>query len=150
MADPLNLQILNALKLRLDDISVANGYNTDPTVVLGVQPVNADQIATGPVISIFDLTDDVEFSNMLDTNQITQRVEVEAVVRYGADSTAQKLSYLWQDINRAIFQPDRTLGGLALDVLRGTRAFVYPQPGGETVAVQQTVNVEYIETYGNP
>ena len=150
MPDPVSLQILDAIKARVDEISTANGYNTNPTVVRGVQPVNPDQSSSGPVISMYELQDQPEEATLLNQNLITLSIEVEGVVQFNDNATSEKLSYLWQDINRAVFQADTTLGGLALGVLRGPRSFQYPQPGGETVAVQQTVNVQYLETYGNP
>lgn len=151
MADPMPLQILTALRDRLDGISVGAGYNTNPQIVMGLQPVNADQLDDGPVITLYETddepTDDETFGQVL---TVRLSIVIEGMVRFGAESTAEKLSRLWQDINRAAFQADTTLGGLALGVFRGPRNFEYPQQGGETVAVRQIVNVHYLETYGNP
>lgn len=151
MADPVALQILKALKTRLDTISVANGYNYDPSVVLGLQQINDDQMSA-PIIHIYETDDDATGdARLYEAQVIDLRVEVQAHMRLGALVKADALAYLWQDIMRAVFDvTDTTLGGLALTVLRGPKQYVYPQPGGETVAVNQRVDVRYLETYGEP
>jgi hypothetical protein len=154
MADPMPLQILDAIEGRLQGISVAAGYNTDAgaTVRQGIAPINPDELDCGPVVAVYETQDQPSDDETLQAQAvIVLTVIVEAQVRYGQDSSAQALSYLWQDLNRAVFQPDdTTLGGLVLAVMRGPRDFEYPPAGGETVAVRQAVNVQYVETYGTP
>lgn len=154
MANTIAYQILTAIQARLNQISVANGYNNDldETVTLGVKNFNPDQLTTAPVVSVYEVNDAPEEEGTLQgQNLITLTIEIEAVVKYDNTMAALKINQLWQDINRAVYQVGgSTLGGLALAVLRGPRSFVYPQPGGDTVAVNQTVSVQYLETYGNP
>ena len=151
MANPVSYQILEAIKTRLDAISTVGGFNSDPEIVLGVQEVNPDQIDAGPVITVYELGDEPEGDGQICGNMlINMQVVVSGFVKFGDDDTSLKMALLWQDIMRSVFLTDVTLGGLAVSIWRGGRQFNYPQPGGETVAVQQTVNVNYLETYGNP
>jgi len=151
VADTVALQALQAIKTRLDAISTGSGYNTDPTVIMGVQPINPDQLNSGPVVTVFELRDDPTDELQLTGAQVIDlTIVVEGQMQFGATSTPQALSELWQDISQAVFLDDTTLGGLVLAVNRGPREFEYPQPGGNTIAVRQAVNVRYLETYGNP
>lgn len=151
MADPIALQIVKAVKTRLEAISIAGGFNTDPSVLRGVQVVNFDQTSDDPVISVYDDSDDpTEEQNVCQETIINLSLMIEGVQRVGNDVPGDVITYLWQDILRSILLPDSTLGGLCLSIQRGPREFIYPQEGGETVAVRQTVNILYQETYGNP
>ena len=151
MANPISYQILAAIKTRLDAISTGSGFNTDPEIVLGVREVNPDQLDAGPVVTVYEVGDEPQEDAQLCGDMIiNMQIVVEGVVRYGATNTSLKMAQLWQDIIRAVFLSDVTLGGLAVAIWRGSREFNYPEPGGETVAVRQTVNVNFLETYGNP
>jgi hypothetical protein len=151
VAETIAYQILQAIAARLRNISTAGGYNTDPAVLVGVQPVNPDQVEAGPIIVAYELRDQPANEQQVDGDQAVQlTIVVEAVVEYGAAATALMLSQVWQDIMRSVFTTDSTLGGLALSVQRGQREYEYPSPGGNTVAVRQAVTVVYWETYGNP
>lgn len=154
MADPVSLQVLEAIKTRLESISVAGGYNTTPAVVrLGTQTANPDELAVGPVISVFDLGDSAQRSGHLGSHD--SRIDMVAIVDAaqvytGAESTAA-LHYLSQDIHRAVFlSADTRLSGLALTVERGDRTVIYPDAGGNLIGVRQEVRITYLETYGNP
>jgi hypothetical protein len=154
MADPISLQILEAIRYRLTKISVAAGYNTTPcSVRLGTQSVLPEDVADGPVISVFDLGDSAERSGHLGSHD--SRIEIVAVVEgvqvnNGAEAT-ESLHLLIQDIHRAVFlAADTRLSGLVLGVERGDRTVIYPDAGGNLIGVRQEVRVSYLETYGNP
>ena len=150
MANPQSYQILEAIKARLDAISTTGGFNTDPEIVLGIQPVNDDQLQNGPVITVYESGDaGPEDENFCQVMLIPMDITIEAHTRFSAN-TSLELSQLWQDIMRAVFLTDTTLGGLAATVQRGSRDFEYPTEGGQTVAVRQIVSVQYFETYGSP
>ena len=151
MANPVAYQILAAIKTRLDAISTVGGFNFDPTVKMGAQNVNPDEVAAGPVITIYELGDEPQDEAQLCGDMVVNmQIAIEGVVRYGATDTSLKMAQVWQDIMRAVFLSDVTVGGLAIAIWRGAREFNYPEPGGETVAVRQTVNVNFLETYGEP
>lgn len=155
MADPIALQIAEALELRLADILIANGYNTDAgnQVYLGFRQINPDEVASGPALLVYELDDepredDADFCQemIVDLN-----FQVEGIQAFGTDPTSEVLGLLWQDISQAVFLPaDKNLGGLALSVRRGPRTFAYPEDGAATIAVRQIVTVTYAETYGDP
>ena len=150
MADPVSLQVLDAIKTRLSAISVVVGYNNTPSVVrLGTLSANPDELADGPAISVFDLGDDPDEGDFSQTKLITQEVLIEAFIATTDDGT-EALSLLWQDISRAVFLADTTLGGIAAGVMRGPRQFSFPNDGGNVAGLRQTVVVQYFETYGNP
>lgn len=153
MADTVAYQIIEAIKTRLDVISTGNGFNTTPSaVVTGIQDPNPDELDAGPLISIYELGDAGASDDLTSCQTALIRLDVliEAHVRKGTDSEAKKLSRLWQDIARAVFLPDTTLGGISVSVIRGPRDYQYPPQGGKVVSVRQQVNVQYNEPYGNP
>ena len=154
MAKPISLQIVEAIRDRLYAIRREDGYNTDAgyCVELGVRQINPDEVDRGPIVTVYELQDApvTEDANFCQQMPIELTVNVEALVRFGQDSKAEALAYLWQDIVRSVFLADTTLGGIALSVRRGAREYVYPSPGGETVAVTQAVLILYLETYGDP
>lgn len=153
MTTPVSYRILAALEQRLQDIDPAGGYNTDAgaRVVLGVRRVNPDELDQGPVVVVYEIGDEGAADVLANGNSVVRlEIRVEAFVRFDGQASAIALAYLWQDIVRAVFLTDNTLGGLALDMQRGPREFRYPSDGGQLVAVRQAVFVHYFETYGAP
>ena len=151
MADPVALQIIKALETRLNAISVAGGYNNDVNVLRGTADVNPDQIEALPVINLYDAGDEPsEDGTLCNQTVIQQEIIIEGRKLYNAEVPGDAAAYLWQDIMRATFLDDSTLGGLCLYIARGPRDYTYPPSGGNLIAVRQTVNVIYQETYGNP
>lgn len=155
MADPIALQIAEALEARLQDILTANGYNTDAgnQVYLGYRQINPDEVASGPAILVYELNDEPreDDADFCQESIIDLNFQVEGIQAFGTDSTSEVLALLWQDIAKSVFlSANKNLGGLAISVRRGPRTFAYPEDGGATIAVQQIVTVTYAETYGAP
>jgi len=152
MSDPISLQIMHNLRDRLYAITPGGGYNTHPSIVFGMRDVNPDELSAGPVVLLYELEDEVveDLADMCQTNAIELTAVIESYSKLGQDSSPDALAYLWQDINRALFTSDTTCGGLAHSVSRGSRSYIYPSPGGETVAVRQTATILYSEPYGSP
>ena len=154
MADPIALDILEAIETRLQAITVVGGYNTDAgnQVYLGKRQVNPDEVDTGPVILVFDESDELaeEGGNVCGTEFVQMSVSVQAFMEYVAIAHTRLMHLLIQDIKRSIFLSDSTMGGICSAVLYGGREVDYPEPGGETVAVTVTVNILYFESYGAP
>ena len=150
MANPVSYQILTAIKTRLDAITTIGGFNYDPTIKLGWQNVNPDEVDAAPVITVYESGDaGPDEENFCQTMLIPMEITIEAYMRIDG-TTAEDLAKLWQDIIKAVLLTDTTLGGLAASVQRGARDYEYPTSGGQTVAVRQVVSVQYFETYGNP
>lgn len=155
MADPVAFQIAQALETRLQDILVANGYNTNAgnQVYLGFRQVNPDEVASGPALLIYETDDEPreDDEDFCQESIIDLNFQVEGIHLFEADPTSEVLALLWQDISKAVFlSADKTIGGLALSVRRGPRTFAYPEDGGATIGIQQIVTVTYAETYGDP
>lgn len=151
MADPVALQIMRAMRDRLYAINPGAGYNTAPCVILGLRAATPAELNSGPVVFLYELGDEpAEDQNFSLQQVVTLSIVIEGMIRQGTDDTSTALALLWQDISRAVFLADTTLGGLSLSVLRGGRTFEYPPAGGDTVAVRQVITVQYLETYGNP
>ena len=150
MPSPVAYQCLEAVFNRLELISTAGGFNTDPDVRLGLADVSPDEIC--PIIRVFETGDEIpdEGGDLCGTRLIDLAIEVEGIIAANESNSSQQLSLLWQDIMRSVFTADTTLGGLCISLLRGPRVFEYPQRGGQAVAVRQTAIVRYLETYGNP
>lgn len=152
MADPITLQVLSAVKTRLETINTANGFNTDPSIYLGVRRVNDNQLTSGPVISVFDIEDEPDDTTAWGDEPVhtTLSIVVEGIVD---DSNQQGLPlahYLFQDIfNAALDVDDRTLGGLVLDFGYAGRTMEYPDTGGTRIGVSVTFTALIVQTYGS-
>lgn len=155
MADPVAFQILEALRERLYVIKTADGYNTNlaQQVELVRRPVTPNDIAMCGIVQLFQESEeeDEELSSICGAEGNIMNVSVEAYMLHSNQDQTRWLSLITQDLKRALFlSTDRQLGGLAASVDRGAALHVYPEPGGETIAVRQSVIVRYIETYGTP
>lgn len=151
MANPANLSIMAALKTRLDAITTVGGYNNNPTVILGAQPVNPDELAAGPVITIYQTSDSLDEGQTICNEMfIAMDITVSGLIRFHGTAVTTKIYLLWQDIMRALLLPDTSLGGLTTDIRRGPMSITYPDPGGEVVGVSQDFVAYYFETYGSP
>lgn len=155
MADSIALQVLDELISRVRKIEISSGYNTDigKDAELGKRnPTPMEGILNNHAF-VFDIseTDDEELSNICGGYGVALECKVEVYASYLDDDAIRVIHRMAQDIKRSVFlATDRTMGGLVADVVKGDRLVAYPEPGGETVAVQQTVIVRYIEPYGNP
>lgn len=151
MADPIALQIVDAIRDRLELITLANGYNTEPTVLaVGQQPALSEHFDTDYVVSLFEQPDTPDAGDLQSKTLVTMQVVVEGAAKFGESDENTILYRLWQDICKAVFKPDTTLGGLAAGITRGPKGFVYSQSGEGVTGVRQVVNVQYFETFGNP
>jgi len=157
MADPISLQILKALEIRCQSILISNGFNTDAgnQVYLGKRQVNPDEVESGPVLLLFDESDEI------DTEQVTtcikyvvaMDVTIQVHMEYDANDHTELLHKLVQDIKKAIFNAINPLDGMpsnCLSIMPGNRRVIYPSNGGDVLAARQGVQIQYVEDYGNP
>lgn len=151
MADPVTLQVLDAIKTRLDTISTVGGFNTDPTVYLGVRDINRDQMSV-PVIQLYDTDDepDEETAYGDDPCHSNMRIIVEGIIEDDSSQGLDLAHLLFQDIyNSALDVTDRTLGGLSLDFGYAGRSIRYPENGGGKYAVRVEFTALIQMPYGN-
>lgn len=153
VSNPLPLQIVNALKTRLQAISYANGDTFEPAVRLGLAEVDPNDLAIEPLIQLYDDGDEVREPETFAHNPIVEliiNVDLQAKRESDVDVTTQLLRFT-AALKAALFDiSDTTLAGLALDVAQGNRAVSYPESGESFLLVQQQVRVLYLDTYGAP
>jgi len=140
MTNPVTYQVLDAIQTRLEAITVANGYNTNAgnQVHLGMRKANPDDVDTGPVLNIYDTSDEADETTGWGAEPIhtTMRINVDSFIRYVDAEVTLTAHLLFQDIfNATLNVADRTLSGLALDFGYSGRTVEYPEPGGDTVSV---------------
>ena len=152
MADPISLQVLDAVKTRLETISTASGFNTDPEIHLGVRRINDDQLASGPVIHLYDVEDEIEDETAWGDEEVRlqMRIMIEGVQDDESEGRLDTAHLLYQDIYNAVLDvTDRTLGGLTLDFGYANRQMEYPDSGGRRIAVRVEVTALIQQPYGN-
>jgi len=125
VADPIAKQIVEAVRDRLYAIKPGAGYNTNPVVLpIGQQPALREHLDNNYVIGLWEQADSVDEARLNGNNLITQNIVIEGTAKRSQDLTEfDELHLLWQDIAKAVFTSDATLGGLALAVFRGPRVW---------------------------
>lgn len=144
-------QIVEALRDRLYAIKASDGFNTTPTVLpIGTQPALSEHFETDYVISLFEQPDQPADEQTCGDAIVSLQVVIEGAAKFCDLDEYATLNMLWQDIAKAVFLSDASIGGLALAITRGPKGFVYSQAGEGITGIRQVVNVQYLETYGNP
>lgn len=148
MADPISLQVVEAIAARLGEIATASGYHTDVTeVVTGMTWLGPDQDAVLGVTS----PQSQEQINKYPRVTAQQTVQVEGHRRHTGSNVERLAHELIADIKRAALrESDRTLGGLCMSVDPIGWGVMYPEDGEEYVTVQVGFSIRYHETYGRP
>lgn len=153
MSDPVSWQVLDAIRDRLEGIYPDAGYNTDvgDRVNIGKRQVNPDQLDIGPVVNVYDTSDEPDESTVWGAEPVhaTMTVMVDAFIR-DFDMEGTKLAHLVaQDIFNAVLDStDLTLGGLALDLGYAGRTTEYPEGGGDTIMVSMEFTTLLLMPYG--
>jgi hypothetical protein len=146
------LEILQAIKTRLEAITIANGYNT-----------NAGQAIYMTDLPVLGPTDPDEALNLTigDDEVLYQGVnvaaalpiEIQAIARQGQESVVA-LENILGDIKTAVELEDMTLGGLLVEdpraIERGQTRVLPRVEGSEYVGVGITYAVTYQESWGAP
>ncbi len=150
MPDPRRLQVLSATKTRFQTITVSNGYNTNAgqRVYHGV-PHTKDDGDPWIVMSTPEPADYVEAAQ--NHRHVEMPVMVEAAMK-PADPANPLASaeLLLGDLEKAIFLVDRTLGGLAKNVVSNRAGTRDREDGGELVGAFVEFRVVYTDKYGDP
>lgn len=154
MSNPVSYQVLDALRTRLQAISLDGGFNTDAgeRVYLGKRRINPDQLDIGPAINIYDTEDEVDEETAAwdESVRATMTIMVDAFIR-DVDGEGTELAHLViQDIfNAALSATDLTLSGVALDLGYAGRTIEYPEVGGDTIAISMEFSSLIDLPYGN-
>lgn len=151
LSSPVSLQILEAIRDRVETITRANGYMFDPDVRIGSHAISATDLDDGPVLCVYDLgSDPQDPESFAHDHLIEMQILVEGFIARDEYNDTASLHQLDAAIKKAVFTTDTTLGGLAMDVLQGGRRVKYPDSGERFLAVQQQIRVLYLDTYGEP
>jgi hypothetical protein len=158
-ADTQRQKIAAALKARAQAITVAAGFNTDAGLhvthgyrrpALGDALPRVAMITAGEVPAV-ESQDDVLVRNPWPIAFVAT-AEVAADDEDALDTAEQLLA----DLKRAIFLPDRTLGGLLSanqeigDIKVGAEDTADREPGGTFVEAGVVALVSFLESYGAP
>lgn len=144
------LNAISVLIARLQRIHPTNGYRTDTGLRVSTIERSTDpQADTLPRITVFSGDEQAEELTMR-RYRCRRDIFIEAALQPGAqDDPVEQLEYLIEDIQRAIEQPDTTLGNL-VHVLsyQDMQAPEPPQEGGEIGYLRIRYAIEYDRSYG--
>ena len=137
----------DAIITRLQDILIANGYNTDAgnQVYSGVRFFNDD--TTFPVVTVFS-GDEVVEKLTYDSYRSERAVNIEAYVKDASTPTGS-IEDMIEDIQHAVELADTSLGGL-VEVLdyTGVEEIEMPESGSDLAGVRVTYLFTYQREYG--
>lgn len=156
MGDSRRLRILEALKGRLEAITVGNGFHSDA----GARLYFGELPKLGPhdppaVLAMIPKEDVVGAA--LNNIPITLPVDIFALLKPDVDEPWVTVEELLADIKTAVELEDRTLGGLLTGgrdnpggLVRGTTEVFPRQSGAEVVGASITYGCPYAEAWGFP
>lgn len=142
---------LATLLPRLQAISVANGYATDPADVL-FGPVPLDETASLPLIRLHWVSSDPESAV---PHAPHQKVRLNFLIE--GEGSAAPVDFITScdalagDIKRAVFgDVTRDLEGRAIDVRFDGQQFIPPDPGTSTYLVRVAGSFTYVDHFNAP
>jgi len=142
--------ILEALKARVEEITVEHGFETDAglTVFLGETPaLGPDDSTTAIAIVIGEEDPRYQGAKFL----IRLPLAIQAIARADLDQPWLAVEDVIGDIKRAVELEDRTLGGLVKsDLERGSVQALEREPGSTTVGAEVVYFAIYSEGWGIP
>ena len=142
--------ILEAFRDRVQDITVATGYQTDAgkTVLLGEVP---DLGPDDPDVAIAILPNDDEVKYVGANVSIKLPVLIAAIAKASIPQPWVAIEAVLADIKRAVELEDRTLDGLVQNRFeRGSTRPAPRVPGSLTVAATIQYTAPYVEAWGRP
>lgn len=137
-------KVINELIARLEEISIANGYETDWTGdVQDEDPaLYFDEHTPLPCMGIRNLSDRVTGQSRGATMQ-TRTVEIVAYLERGEATRARQDSLL-QDIYRTIFRPESIkLNGLAVEIEAGEAQLDDVDLGSKIIPIYLPITLTY-------
>lgn len=140
----LSTRVIDLLILRLEDIAVANGYETDlPGNVQDEDPaLYFDEHTPLPCIGIRNLSDRVTAQSRGVTLQ-ARTVEIVAYLERGEHARARQDALL-QDIYRTVFRPEGIkLDGLAVEIEAGEAQLDDVELGSKIIPIYLPITVTY-------
>lgn len=150
MGDTRRQVILAALRIRLQAIHVADGYQTDAgdAVVIGEAPqLGPDDSDVAIALMVQD--DDIQYQGE-NVNALLP-IEIQAVAKVDLERPWWTAEMVLGDIKRAIEVDDRTLAGVVpRRIQRGRTRIKDREAGSSTVGIGVTYIAPYLEAWGRP
>lgn len=143
-------QIVEALKARLEAITIANGFDTNvgTTIYVGESPdLGPDDADTAIAIVVGDEEPQFQGEHVY----LELPISIQAIAKANLDESWLNVEAVIGDIKRAVELADRTLGGLVKrQIVRGPVRALHREPGNTTVGASVTYIAPFTEVWGSP
>lgn len=157
MADSRRLQIIEALKARVEQITTANGFNTDAGEHVFVNELPTFGKDDPPVAIVMLVREDHIGDLQLGNIPLILPIDFVALAAPTLDEPWKAVEQVLADIKTAIELEDRSLGGLLTGgrnnpegLMRGTTEPFYRQNGSEVAGTLITYAATYAEAWSAP
>lgn len=150
MADPIELQIVQAIRSRLANISVANGYHTDAGANVCLGRVLDEAVDEFPALVVWLVEPNAPGDTRAGNVRRSLPVLVEGYVRVEEDDPLEATLKLARDIKAAVYQLDDLVlveGAGVGDLELGADEHFPPDPGSDIATAQVTLSVPYVEKF---
>ena len=151
MAETIRQQIINAVIAALEEISIANGYETDIGTTVEDWPVNLQGTYDAnelPVIGVFDV-DNTTSREQLRAQKVKRELTIQARCYLKSTTPASECRKVLGDLEKALWQ-DETWGGLAVATMPSREGPDIKAESLEISAAVVEVVIHYITCTGNP
>lgn len=149
MADSIAKQILDALVARCQNITIANGYNTNAgqRVFLGRRSFMSRE--SFPSVCVIRGTDSVK-ERTVERVKLLLPVTVEGLLAQDTTDVGSDEEELLADLKQAVLTTDIRLGGLAIKTEYVGSGLLQRDDAATYIGVELTLEVTYIEFLGDP
>ena len=150
MSDPLSLLVLETVEARLREICVANGFFSNPRILLGVESLSESDL---PAIVVWEANEDAAKADGTNSAmEITLALQLDCLVSSGPACT-RVLARLRADVKRALLVANGLVAAdgtkLGCLIYRGMQRLERP-PGSTVSGFALTVAAKFKERYGDP
>lgn len=150
MPDSVAQQIFNALTTRLEQITVANGYNNDPEIFKGRRSFTW-RVGSPVRITVWSPEASPPEERHAERIDVSLTVMVEGFAEDGGTNPFDTALKMIADIKKAVLGPDdQTLGGLVSAMGWAGDGVHMPEEGSKIVSAQVGLVIEYPELRGDP
>jgi hypothetical protein len=144
------LLILKAISLRLQDITVANGYNTDAGKLVLLGHSGAKLGPNDPDVAVAIVPGAEEVIHQMENVEALLPIGIHALAKADLQDPGMSIEELVDDIQQAIELEDRRLGGLiTVDLKYQTTESLEREEGSTTVGASVEYAVQFKRGWGN-
>lgn len=152
MPDTRRQQIVDAVILRLRDITTANGYATNAGVTVEDWPRRYDD-AECPALGVYDVAEESDKGER-DSESENRTLTVQVRIFVASNTPARELRQIIGDVQKAVgvdqFWPDTGGEALALGTWPRRAGMIVPSEAMELAGAAVEFDVEYITSTFNP